>query len=178
MRNFPILFTLILVGLGCLLSSCMTTEEAGKSLPVASSLQAKIDSARIAAVADSLARTDSIRSRKLGFDARQDTISVSTTTKSKKPPRKIKPLQKPANAAYTVQVGAFSRTQFALRTQQLAKERYPDQTVFNDFEPYDKLYRVRVGKFVSRTAADSLRRIMKSTYPAEYTECWINYIAQ
>ena len=92
--------------------------------------------------------------------------------------RGVKPIERPENTAYTVQVGAFSRTQHALQAQKLAKDRFADFPIFNDFEPYDKLYRVRVGKFDTRQQADSLRKSMAKQFPADYSDSWINYISK
>ena len=104
---------------------------------------------------------------------------MASVVRTRKPgSRLIKPIERPANTAYTVQVGAFARTGNALRAQKLAKERFADLPIFNYFEPYDKLYRVRVGKFDTREQADSLRKSMLKQFPGDYPDCWINYISK
>lgn len=174
---FPFLLCLLLA---FFFSSCVSSEEAGsgKSVGGPQTTQASYDSARLAAQADSLARLDSLRSKRGGFTSRQDTLVAAVTRKSKATARLIKPIERPANPAYTVQVGAFARTKNALQSQKLAKERFADLPIFNHFEPYDKLYRVRVGKFDTRAQADSLRKEMVKQFSQEYSEAWINYISK
>jgi len=55
---------------------------------------------------------------------------------------------------------------------------FADLPIFNTFEPFDKLYRVRVGKFETRQQADSIRKSMLKQYPNDYTDSWINYISK
>ncbi len=90
----------------------------------------------------------------------------------------MKAIERPENTAYTVQVGAFARTEHALRAQKLAKDRFAEVPIFNMFEPFDKLYRVRIGKFDTRQQADSLRKAMVKAFPADYSDSWINYISK
>ena len=66
----------------------------------------------------------------------------------------------------------------ALAVHKLAKERFTELPIFNVFEPFDKLYRVRVGKYDTREQADSLRKVMAKQYPEDYTGSWINYISK
>ncbi len=126
---------------------------------------------------DSL-QLDSLRVKRGGFTSEADTVTAAVVKTTKRIPRVIKPIIRPENPAYTVQIGAFARTKYALQSQKLAKERFPDQPIFNYFEPFDKLYRVRVGKFDTRTQADSLRKVMMKTFPEDYAESWVNYIAK
>ena len=163
--------------LSLFIGSCVSSEEAGSSkkrgAPVTT--QAISDSARLKV--DSLARADSLRARRAGFTSQHDTLVASVVRRTKSG-RVIKPIERPANPAYTVQIGAFARTDHALNAQKLAKDRFGETSIFNYFEPFDKLYRVRVGKFDTRREADSLRKAMAKQYPADYSDCWINYISK
>jgi len=161
-----------------LLAGCVSSEEAGSGrkdgTPVVTEALTDAGRARI----DSLRRADSLRAKRAGFTSQHDTLMASVVRTRKPGSRLIKPIERPANTAYTVQVGAFARTGNALRAQKLAKERFADLPIFNYFEPYDKLYRVRVGKFDTREQADSLRKSMLKQFPGDYPDCWINYISK
>jgi len=163
-----------------LLGACVSSEEAGtgKRAEAPLSAQAGADSARLVAQADSLARLDSLRGKRGRFTSKQDTVTASIVKRSKLSSRAIKPVQRPANPAYTVQIGAYARTKHALQAQKLAKERFADLPIFNSFESFDKLYRVSVGKFDTRLQADSLRKSMSKQFPQDYPEAWINYISK
>ncbi len=162
------------------LDACVSSEEAGSGKRAGAPIttQASADSMRLLAMADSLARADSLRAKRGGFTSKQDTVVASLVRKRKTPARPIKPIERPANPAYTVQIGAFARTKYALQSQKLAKERFPDLSIFNYYEPFDKLYRVRVGKYDTRTEADSLKKAMVAQFPQDYSDCWINYMAK
>jgi cell division septation protein DedD len=129
------------------------------------------------AAQDSL-RLDSLRVKRGGFTSEADTVTAAVVKTTKRTPRVIKPIIRPEHPAYTVQIGAFARTMYALQSQKIAKERFPDLPIFNYFEPFDKLYRVRVGKFDTRAQADSLRKVMMKSFPEDYAESWVNYIAK
>jgi len=161
-----------------ILGGCVSSEEAGsgKKLSTPVTTQTLSDSAR--ARVDSLRKADSLRAKRAGFTSQHDTLIASVMRTTKAGQRAIKPIERPANPAYTVQVGAFARTDHALRAQKLAKDRFADLPIFNAFEPFDKLYRVRIGKFDTRQQADSLRKSMLKQYPNEYTDSWINYISK
>ena len=83
-------------------------------------------------------RSDSLRAKRAGFTSQHDTLMASVVKTSKQGMRAVKPIERPANTAYTVQVGAFARTDHALRAQKLARERFAEIPIFNTFEPYDK----------------------------------------
>lgn len=155
--------------------ACVSSEEAGSGrrsgAPISDQVSA--DSLRRLARADSLARA-----KRGGFTSKQDTVVASIVRKRKTSTRPIKPIERPTNPAYTVQIGAFARTKYALQSQKLAKERFPELPIFNYYEPFDKLYRVRVGKFDTRVGADSLRKAMVIQFPQDYSDCWINYMAK
>ncbi len=172
-----ILFHIALVA-AFALGGCVSSEEAGsgKKLGTPVTTQDLSESAR--ARVDSLRKADSLRAKRAGFTSRHDTLVASVLRTAKAGQRTIKPIERPADPAYTVQVGAFARTGNALRAQKLAKDRFADLPIFNTFEPFDKLYRVRVGKFDARHQADSLRKSMLKQYPDDYTDSWINYISK
>jgi len=160
------------------LGACVSSEETGTGKRVGAPVASQTVTDSMRAKVDSMMRSDSLRARRAGFTSQHDTLSASVVKSSKSGSRSIKPIQRPENSAYTVQVGAFARTDHALQAQKLAKDRFAEIPIFNDFEPYDKLYRVRVGKFDTRQQADSLRKSMSKQFPADYSDCWINYISK
>lgn len=158
--------------------ACVSSEEAGTAKKTGAPVASQTLSDSVRARVDSVMRADSARAKRAGFTTQHDTLIASVVKTSKSSSRSIKPIERPANPAYTVQVGAFARTHHALRAQKLARERCGDLPIFNYFEPYDKLYRVRVGKFDTRHQADSLRKWMVKQFPTEYADSWINYISK
>ncbi len=170
-------FALLLV-LALTLCACISSEEAGTAKKIGAPVASQTISDSVRAKVDSLMRADSARAKRAGFTSQHDTLVASVVKTSKSSSRSIKPIERPANPAYTVQVGAFARTHHALQAQKLARERCGDIPIFNYFEPYDKLYRVRVGKFDTHQQADSLKKWMTKQFPNEYTDSWINYISK
>lgn len=179
MNSCAILFSSFLLVAGLCLSGCASSEETGSSHGP-QQRQAVEDSLRLQAKADSLTRADSLfMKRGVGsFTSKQDTVEASLVRRSKSSQRPIKAVSRPENPAYTVQIGAFLRPKYALQAQKLAKERFADLPVFNQYEPFDKFYRVSVGLLDGRAQADSLRRTLIKKFPSEYSECWINYISK
>jgi hypothetical protein len=167
-----------LVCISLLVGSCVSSEETGTGKRAGVPVASQAVSGSMRAKVDSMMRSDSLHARRAGFTSQHDTLMASVVKTSKSGARAVKPIERPANAAYTVQVGAFARTDHALRAQRIARERFADLPIFNYFEPYDKLYRVRVGKFDTRQQADSLRRLMLKQFPTDYTDSWINYISK
>ncbi len=191
--NLPSVVTANAVMLLCMslyisLSGCVTTEETGGKSAGPQQTVALIDTAEIRKQAQALQSTPTESSavapttkkapRKPSFVSKRDTIMASVVRRSKNLPRPTRKIERPENPAYTVQVGAFSKAPNALLLQKIAKERFSTQPVFNNFNPADKLYRISVGKFDGRQEAMSLRREMMKSFPKEYTECWVNYIAK
>lgn len=169
---------LVFAMLALLLAACVSSEEAGTAKKIGAPVASQAISDSVRARVDSLMRADSARAKRAGFTSQHDTLLASVVKTSKSSSRSIKPIERPLNPAYTVQVGAFARTHRALQAQKLARERCGDLPIFNYFEPYDRLYRVRVGKFDTRQQADSLRKWMTKQFPNEYTDAWINYISK
>lgn len=167
-----------LVSMSLLLGACVSSEETGTGKRIGAPVASQAVSDSVRAKVDSMMRSDSLRARRAGFTSQHDTLMASVVKTSKPGVRAVKPIERPANTAYTVQVGAFARTDHALRAQKAARERFADLPIFNYFEPYDKLYRVRVGKFDTRQQADSLRKWMLKQFPADYSDSWINYISK
>ena len=161
-----------------LLGACVSSEGTGTGKRIGAPVATQTVSDSVRAKVDSMMRSDSLRAKRAGFTSQHDTLMASVVKTSKPGTKGIKPIEKPENSAYTVQVGAFARTDHALRVQKLARERFADLPVFNNFESFDKLYRVRVGKFDTRQQADSLRKAMVKQFPSEYTDSWINYISK
>jgi cell division septation protein DedD len=160
------------------LCACVSSEETGTAKKLGAPVASQTISDSVRARVDSLMRADSVRARRAGFTSQHNTLVASVVKTSKSSSRSIKPIERPANTAYTVQIGAFARTDHALQAQKLARERCGDLPISNYFEPYDKLYRVRVGKFDTRQQADSLKKWMAKQFPIEYADSWINYISK
>lgn len=159
-----------------LLAACVSSEEAGTGKKSGAPVPSQAISDSVRARVDSMRRSDSLRAKRAGFTSQHDTLVASVVRTSKL--RSVKPIERPANPAYTVQIGAFARTDNALRAQKLARDRFGELPIFNYFEPYDRLYRVRVGKFDTRQQADSLRKWVTKQFPNEYSDSWINYISK
>jgi cell division septation protein DedD len=170
--------TTVFLLLALLFSSCVSSEEAGSSKKNGAPVTTQPISDSVRAKVDAFARTDSLRVKRGGFTSQHDTLVASVVRKSKSGQRVVKPIERPDNPAYTVQIGAYARTDHALNAQKLAKDRFAELPIFNYFEPFDKLYRVRVGKFDLRRQADSLRKAMGKQFPNEYSDSWINYISR
>ncbi len=116
-------------------------------------------------------------SRSTKFTARQDTLKASLVRKNKPTPRPPK-IERPANPAFTLQIGAFLLPKNALRNQKLAKERFPKYSVYNNYYSRSKYYRVSIGKFITRREAIAARQQIIKKYPKDYSGCWVNYIAK
>jgi len=162
------------------LASCVSSEETGSGGSKAVEPQrtlAPIDTQKIRKEATVVKPTEAKRSNRSGarFLAKSDTVQASVVKKPKTTPR---PVIRPENPAYTVQIGAFSLAQNALRTQKAAKERFSDQLVLNNYDAMDKLYRVSLGKFDNRKDASRLRRELIKKFPKDYSQCWVNYITK
>jgi len=118
------------------------------------------------------------QSKAARLTSKQDTVIASMTTRTAAPTSSARTIKRPIDPAYTVQVGAFGKAQYALSYQKLAKERFSKNSVHNRYEPLQRLYRVSIGKFTARKEAAALRRDIMKKYPREYSEAWVNYIAK
>ena len=114
-------------------------------------------------------------SRSTKFRAKQDTLKASLVRKNK-PALRLPKIERPANPAFTIQVGAFLLPKNALRNQKLAKERFPKYAVYNNYFARSKFYRVSIGKFMTRHEALAAQRQILKKYPKDYSACWVNYI--
>ena len=106
----------------------------------------------------------------------QDTLTAAVTKQSKPAGRSSSTLDSASLKSYTVQIGAFTDPQHAVRAQRLAREWFTAYPVFNQFEASLKLYRVSIGKFEGRADAVALLKEMMKLHPKEYVECWVNTI--
>jgi len=116
-------------------------------------------------------------SRSTKFTAKQDTLKASLVRKTK-PVQHPPSIERPANPAFTVQIGAFQLPKNALRNQKLAKNRFPKYSVYSNYYSKSKYYRVSIGKFMTRSEASALRQQIMKKYPKDYSACWVNYIAK
>ncbi|MBI4429922.1 MAG: SPOR domain-containing protein [Ignavibacteriales bacterium] len=184
MRSFPpnniIPVGLVLIAGPLWLASCVSSEETGSGGDKAVQPQrtvTRIDTAQIQKQAETKAAEELKKSSRASarFTAKQDTVTASLMRKPKITPR---PIVRPENPAYTVQIGAFGRAQNALRLQKIARERFASYVVLNNYAAVDKLYRVSVGKFDTRKEAAQLQREIMEKFPKDYSACWVNYIAK
>jgi cell division septation protein DedD len=116
-------------------------------------------------------------SRSTKFTAKQDTLKASLVRNNRPAPRPPK-IERPANPAFTIQIGAFQQPKNALRNQKRAKERFPKYSVYNNYYSRTKYYRVSIGKFMTSREAVAARKEILKKYPKDYSGCWINYIAK
>ena len=170
-----------------LLAGCISTEGTGSTGGSSKEGPEKsvgpIDTAKTAVTSKAAgkqqtAKTNTKRStRSTKFTAKQDTVKASLVRKNKSSFR-LPSIERPANPAFTVQIGAFLRPNYALSNQKKAKSRFSQYPVFSNFDTRSKFYRVSVGKFMTRKEALDLRREILKKYPKEYAACWVNYIAK
>jgi cell division septation protein DedD len=114
--------------------------------------------------------------RGTNFTTNQDTLSAAVTKQSKTVGHSSSSPDSAGPKAYTVQIGAFTDPQYAVRAQRIAREWFTAYPVFNQFEASLKLYRVSIGKFEGREDAIALLKEMMKLHPKEYAECWVNTI--
>jgi hypothetical protein len=72
-------------------------------------------------------------------------------------------------------VAAFTRAANALTYQKTLRERFPEQLVQNTFDAASGLYRISVGKFMTRKEASGLRKTLMKRFPTDYLDAWVNY---
>jgi cell division septation protein DedD len=172
---------------GFFLAGCISSEGTGsgggKSTAGPQKILTPVDTAKIAAplkaeVQKKNSATTTKRQTRTSakFTAKQDTVKASLVKKSKQPQKQSSRIVRPANPAFTVQIGAFRQANNALRNQKLAKSRFGKYPVFSNFDKKTKLYRVSVGKFITRREAAALRKEILKSHPKEYSACWVNYI--
>ena len=169
------------------IAGCVSTEGTGstggssKEGPEPS--LAPIDTARAPIVSQAPVRKQTGKttakrpSRSTKITARQDTVKAAYVRRSKSS-FLLPKIERPDNPAFTVQIGAFLRPNYALQNQKTAKSRFSRHPVFNSFDRQSKFYRVSVGKFMTRKEAAAFRREILKKYPKEYAACWVNYIAK
>ncbi len=170
-----------------ILTGCISTEgtgsTGGSSKEGPERTLGPIDTAKIAAVAKApekkmTGKVSTKRgSRSTKLTTKQDTVKASLVRKSKSS-FQLPKIVRPANPAFTVQIGAFLRPNNALSNQKKAKSRFSGHPVFNNFDSRSKFYRVSVGKFMTRKEALAFRKEILGKYPKEYAACWVNYIAK
>jgi cell division septation protein DedD len=172
------------------LSGCVSSEETGGAgrtqtpQPVMRSTELAPPALPVPAVKDSVPRTSAqtpaakVKRTAPTFRTKQDTVRAAMVRSQKPSGRTSAPIERPANPQYTIQIGAYGRAENALRAQRHARKLFPDIPVLNVYVPAAKLYRVSVGRFESRAAANRFRLEIVKHYPNEYAQCWINYAAR
>ena len=112
--------------------------------------------------------------RGTNFTTNQDTLTAAVTKQKKAATHTSVSPDSAGSRTFTVQIGAFTDPQHAVRAQRMAKEWFNAYPVINQFEASLKLYRVSIGKFEARGEAESLLKEMKKLHPKECSECWVN----
>ena len=181
------LFTVVATVLGAtLLAGCISSEgtsPGGKSTEGPQQSVGPIDTSRSMAPAQATVQKKASgsqtkrASRSTKFTAKQDTLKASLVRKNKPTPHLPK-IERPANPAFTIQIGAFQLPKNALRNQKRAKERFPKYSVYNNYYSRTKYYRVSIGKFKTSGEAVATKKEILKKYPKDYSGCWINYIAK
>lgn len=171
------------IAIAAIVGGCISTEEMGGKTSGPQPTVMPADTFRAIEQSQPAVQTEAERPvetkkepARQSFTSRRDTVVGSVVHRSKSPSNPPRKIERPANPAFTIQIGAFSKAPNALLFQRIAKERFADHPVFNNFTPEDKLYRVSVGKFDHRKEAAALRRDLLKAFPKEYAECWVNYI--
>ena len=111
--------------------------------------------------------------------SKQDTVQTSLVRKRKPSPKPFAiKVERPDDAMYTVQIGAFQQASNALRNHKKAKGRFSGQPAYNRFHKASGFYRVSIGRFADFRDAATFRKEMMRQYPNDYSKCWVNYIAR
>ena len=190
MKKFPSQYFLLACILSVALGACVSSEETGgasdpipaptKPVPAARDTHLTQSKALSKTSADPIKRPVSSQSRvSPKIKSRQDTVQTSLVKKSKPAARPSTiEVERPDNAMYTIQIGAFLQAPNALRNVKKTKERFPGQPVYNRFHKVSGFYRVSVGRFGEAKDAWAFRKEMLKKNPKEYATCWVNYIAR
>lgn len=109
--------------------------------------------------------------------SKEDTLTASVRVNTRRPRIKAV-IKRPEDPAYTVQIAAFLKAANALRYHKAARERFPEEFVQNTYDAETGLYRIGVGKFLTRKDAAGLRRSLMKRFPREYQDAWVNYTAK
>lgn len=111
------------------------------------------------------------------FRTKQDTVKASLILSPKSSVTDSATNGQPPHSLFTIQIGAYTDAANALRTQRLAKARFENEPVFNEFDEKAQLYRVSVGRFVRKEEAEKFLRTIQKTFPREYGKCWIKELS-
>lgn len=149
---------------GC--SSSKTTPQSGEDFE-------SIDSVAVPAVSiDTLGQE--IHSEEIAkLTAKDDTLYASIIQRSRSIVAQPAEPVEPSDVAFTVQIGAFTNTEYAMRQAKRAKEQFGDIPVLNTFEIEDKLYRVSVGLFPTMEEANAFKILHRDRFAREYKDAWI-----
>jgi cell division septation protein DedD len=82
----------------------------------------------------------------------------------------------PRDTLYSVQIGAFRDLGNASSAEVRAQERFAHPVL--RYHDAAGLFHIRVGRFSTRRAAESLRSEMQTTYPRDYHDCWVVQITE
>lgn len=184
--NQHVVAALLFVFVGALAFGCISAGETGTagaqdpilSIPRQQPITARIERDTASIVS---ARKDSVspvrRVRKLpALSSATDTVKAQVSARAKKGVQR-QPNRNSLVGMYTAQVGAFAKTQNALRMQKSAKALYPDRRIVNRYDEKRKLYRVGVGVFASRAEAFAFLRTMKQSHGRRFPDSFVNRIA-
>lgn len=105
--------------------------------------------------------------------AKDDTLYASIIQRSRSIVTQPTEPTEPSEVAFTVQIGAFTNTEYAMRLAKRAKQQFGDIPVLNTFEIEDKLYRVSVGLFPTMEEANAFKILHRDQFAREYKDAWI-----
>lgn len=98
---------------------------------------------------------------------RADSIAARAQAESRiLPPPKV-------SGKYAVQIGAYTTPENALKTADLAKERF-NILIYSFHDKTDNLYKVFLGDFLIKDEARNYRDDMVRGYPGEYNDAWVS----
>ncbi len=98
---------------------------------------------------------------------RADSIAARSKVESQiLPPPKI-------SGKYTVQLGAYTTPENAVKVADVAKERF-NLLVYTFHDKTDNLYKVFMGDFLIKDDARNYRDDMVRRYPGEYNDAWVS----
>jgi len=106
---------------------------------------------------------------RISADARKRADSIAARAQAES---RIEPLPK-VNGKYAVQIGAYTTPENALKTADLAKERF-GILIYTYHDKTDNLYKVYLGDFIIKDEARDYRDDIVRRYPGEYNDAWVS----
>jgi len=106
--------------------------------------------------------------------ARQDTVKAQSHTGGTQP---VDTSVEETVEYFTVQVGAYENTENAEQVYRIAQQRFNRETI-NEFDAFDGLYKITVGKFSNYDQARTFRDRIMREFAGEYYDAWVVGVTQ